>query len=95
MHYRADSGACMAFHLNLWPGIWMVHIGVLPQALGKADAAVVRILTAFAAEVGAARIIGWVKESNRATLAMARRVGFEIDGRLPLSEPVIMLGWRP
>ena len=32
---------------------------------------------AFSAEVGAERIIGWVRENNRAVLAMSRRVGFE------------------
>ncbi len=95
MHYRADSGVCGAFHQHLWPGIWMGHVGVLPEALGKADAAVLRILTAFAEDRSAERIIGWVKESNRAALAMFRRVGFETDGRLPLAEPVILLGWRP
>ena len=36
-----------------------------------------------------------LKESNRAVLAMSRRVGFEVDGRLPLAEPVTLLGWRP
>ena len=51
------------------------------------------ILQAFSAEVGAERIIGWVREDNRAVL-MSRRVGFEIDNGCPRG-PVALLGWRP
>lgn len=93
--YRASGGVCGAFHPAFWPGVWMGHIGVLPQAWGQVDEAAARIVADFAAEQNAARIVGWVKESNRAMLAMCRRIGFEIDGRLPLDEPVAMLGWRP
>lgn len=95
MQFRACDGVCGAFHQHLWPRVWMVHVGMLKEAKGRGDEAAMAILRAFSVEVGAERIIGWVKESNRAVLAMSRRVGFEIDGRLPLAEPVIMLGWRP
>jgi RimJ/RimL family protein N-acetyltransferase len=53
------------------------------------------ILQAFALESGAERIVGWIEERNRAALAMCRRIGFEVDGRLPLAEPALMIGWRP
>lgn len=95
MQFRAFGGVCGAFHQHLWPGVWMVHVGMLKDSKGRGDEAAKVILQYFAAEAGAERIIGWVKESNRAVLAMSRRVGFEIDGRLPLAEPVIMLGWGP
>jgi RimJ/RimL family protein N-acetyltransferase len=66
---------------------------MLKDARGRGDEAAKAILRSFSAEVGAERIIGWVREDNRAVLAMSRRVGFEVDGRLPLAEPVLMLGW--
>ena len=72
----------------------MGHLGVLKAALGRSDEALKAILQAYALETGAERIIGWVDERNRAALAMCRRVGFEIDGRLPLAEPAIMIGWK-
>jgi hypothetical protein len=94
MDYRAVDGLCGAFHAHLWPGVWMGHLGALP-GVRRVDRAALAILRAYAAEVGAKRIIGWVKESNRPMLALCRRIGFEIDGKLPLAEPVHMVGWRP
>lgn len=93
MEYRACDGVCGAFHLHLWPGVWMGHLGVKRDAFGKSDDAARAILQAFAMEKNASRIIGWVSESNRPTLAFCKRIGFETDGRLLLSEPVTMLGW--
>lgn len=94
MQYRACDGLCGAFHQHLWPGVWMGHMGALPGVY-RVDAAMRAILQAFALESGAERIIGWINEKNRPALALCRRVGFEIDGRLPLAEPVRMVGWRP
>lgn len=94
MKFRACDGVCIAFHEHLWPGVWMGHLGVKRDAFGRSDEALRAILSAFALETGADRIVGWIKESNRAALAMCRRVGFEMDGRLPTAEPAIMVGWR-
>ncbi len=94
MTYRACDGFCGAFHMHLWPGVWMGHMGALP-GVRRVDAAAKAILQAFALESGAERIIGWINEKNRPALALCRRLGFEIDGRLPLAEPVCMVGWRP
>ncbi len=93
MDYRACDGFCGAFHLQ-WPGVWMGHMGALP-GVRRVDAAASAILRAYALAKGAERIIGWIKESNRPALALCRRLGFEIDGILPLAEPVVMVGWRP
>lgn len=73
----------------------MGHLGVKKDALGRSDEAMRAILQAFALESGAERIVGWIEERNRAALAMCRRIGFEVDGRLPLAEPALMIGWRP
>jgi hypothetical protein len=94
MQFRAMGGVCWAFHQHLWPGVWMGHIGALPGVY-RVDDAALTILRAFADKERAARIIGWVKEKNRPVLALGRRIGFEIDGRMPLAEPVVLLGWRP
>lgn len=94
MTFRATDGVCGAFHMHLWPGVWMGHLGALPGTY-RVDDAVRAILAGFADEFKPSRIIGWVAESNRPMIALARRVGFEIDGRLPLARPVVMLGWRP
>jgi hypothetical protein len=93
MDYRACDGFCMAFQWR-WPGVWEGHLGALP-GVTRVDAAMLAILQAYALEKGAERIIGWVKESNRPLFALCRRVGGTIDGRLPLAEPVVMMGWRP
>jgi RimJ/RimL family protein N-acetyltransferase len=93
--YRAMDGVCGAFHECGMVDIWMVHFAVLPEAWGKCVPACKAIVEAFAREVGAKRLIGWTPEHNRAALSLVRRVGFEIDGRLPLDEPFIMSGWSP
>ena len=95
IEYRAENGVCLAFHASFWPTVWMVHIGVMPSVWGKVDAPCKRILTAFQAEKQAERIIAWIPSSNRAALALARRLGFENDGALPLpGEGITMIGWR-
>jgi len=93
--YRAQDGVCGVFHPSVIPGVWIGHILVKPEAWGNATNPARLILTDFAAETQALRIVGWVPECNRAMLALCRRLGFETDGRLPLPEPVVMVGWRP
>lgn len=95
LEYWAEDGVCGVFHAALWPGVWMAHYGVMPESWGRTIAPARRILAAFWEAKQPQRIIGWTKESNRAALSFARRLGFEIDGRLDLpSGPVIMQGWR-
>jgi len=93
MDYRACDGFCMAFHWR-WPGVYETHMGALP-GVRRVDQAMKAILQSYALEKGAERIVGWIKESNRPALALCRRVGCEVDGRLPLVDPVVMIGWKP
>lgn len=92
--YWADEGVCGAFHKAPWQGVWMAHYGVKPEQWGRTTEPARRILRAFWAHHQPERIVGWTLESNRAALAFARRIGFEIDGRMDLVEPVVMQGWR-
>ena len=94
--YRACGPVCGAFHAAPWPGVWMAHYGVKPEAWGQARDPARAILRAFWDEMQPARIVGWTKESNRAAIAFARRIGFTVDGRLDLQGgAVIMQGWTP
>jgi hypothetical protein len=89
--YYAQDGVCMAFHLGPWPGLLIGHIGTKRPGV---DAAALAILRHVWAEEQPDRIAGWIKESNRAARAMCLRLGMELDGRLPLAEPVLVFGWR-
>ena len=94
--YWADSGVCGVFHPGNWPGVWMAHYGVKPEAWGKTKAPALRILRAFWGAEKPELIIGWTKESNRAALAFARRLGFQVHGEMDLpSGKVIEQSWRP
>lgn len=93
--YYAESGVCAVFHPHLWPGVWAIHIGVTPAAWGYVDAPLQSVIAEFCHDKQPERVVGWVKESNRAVIALAKRVGFEIDGRLPLAGPVVMIGRSP
>lgn len=95
IEYRIYGGVCAALHAAQWPGVWMAHVGVLPAAWGRAVGPARTILEWIWETKEPERIIGWTKESNRAALAFAKRLGFETDGRMDLpSGPVILQGWR-
>ena len=89
--YWADGDVCLAFHQAHWPGVWMVHIAVRPQAWGSTQMPVQRLLRAFWHAKQPLRIVAWVQDSNRSTLALARRCGFADDGAFA---GVRMIGWR-
>lgn len=94
VEYWADGGICGAFHLALWPGVWMAHYGVKPDHWGRLDAPAKRVLTEFWQARQPQRIIGWTLASNRHALAFAKRIGFTIDGTMPLQgDALIMQGW--
>jgi hypothetical protein len=93
--YAAKGGVCVCFHDAHWPGVAMVHHAVKPEVWGKADAPALEILHWFCGLYKPETIIGWTKESNRAALAFARRLGFEEYGRLELpSGAVIKQRWK-
>jgi RimJ/RimL family protein N-acetyltransferase len=94
IEYRAEDGVCLAFHGSMWPDVWSVHIGTTPDMWGRLDAIVMRLLRGFFAEMKALRIVAWVPRANCAVHALARRVGFVIDGVLPLADnEITMIGW--
>lgn len=91
MEYRAEGNVCLAFHPALWPDVWMTHIGVKPRGWGQLTDTTARLLDAFWLEQQPHRIVAWIKDSNRAAIALARRCGFETDGAFP---GVLMMGWQ-
>lgn len=91
--YHAAGPVCGAFHW-IWPGVLMGHLGVKAAGWG-ATLEPARAVLAEAWETYAPdRIVGWVKESNRSTCRWTERLGFTVDGRLPLPEPYVLYGWR-
>lgn len=94
--YWAQEGVCGIFHLAPWPDVWMAHYAVLPEAWGKTTTPAKSILNAFWQHHQPQAIVGWTKQSNRAALSFARRVGFVEHGRLEMpSGTVIQQNWRP
>lgn len=92
--YWADGPVCGAFHRTFWPDVFMAHYGVKPEGWGRATIPARRILRRFWGVHGPQRIIGWTDSRNRAALAFARRLGFEIDGEMPMKNgAVVMQGW--
>lgn len=94
VEYYADGPLCGMFHASHWPGVWQFHIGAKPEGWGHLVAPARRILRTFWDEQNPVRVTAWIEERNRLTLALARRVGFRIDGKLPLpGGAIIMNGW--
>lgn len=93
MFYRAMGGVCLAFHPDHHPGVWMVHVGALREALGRTTEPARALLEAFWAEQQPAHVIGWIETRNRAACALARRVGMRREGQMACG--VEMFGWRP
>lgn len=94
--YWADGGVCAVFHQAHWPGVWMAHYGVKPEAWGRTTSPAKAILTAFWQAQQPSLIIGWTNHDNRAALSFAKRIGFIETGRMVLdNETVIQQSWRP
>jgi len=91
--YHARSGVCLVFNWTHWPGVLMAHIGVMPSAWGRVtDAAKLLLIEAWR-EYQPTRIVAWCLESNRAVVALIKRLGFSRDGGIPLVSPVACYGW--
>jgi hypothetical protein len=95
LDYYAHDGVCGAFHNALWPGVLMMHIGVMPQMWGRLDNAILDVVSMAISGRDVSRVIAWVLDENKAVLSLARRIGWTIDGRLALPEPVTMIGFNP
>ena len=91
--YYADGGLCLAAHPLGWPGVVMIHLGAKPEAWGHLDGPARRLLSEIAEDQRAGRIVAWIPDAYRAAQAMATRAGMQIDGRLPLLDPVTCFGW--
>ena len=92
--YWADGPICGVFHPAAWPGVWMAHYGAKPEGRGRFVDHARRILCAFWEAHDPARVIGWTHSNNRAALAFAKRIGFQVDGRFPVQDgEIIMTGW--
>jgi len=89
--YYADSGVCLIAHNALWPGVLMVHLGVVPSAWGRTEKPINRLLREIWREHEPDRLIAWVAESNRAVVSLLTRLGWQRDGGFP---GVLMYGWR-
>jgi hypothetical protein len=94
VEYYAQGPICAMFHPSFWPGVWMAHYAVKPEGWGGLIAPARALLREFWRAESPKRIIGWTPESNRAALAFSRRLGFVVDGRMPLrGATIIMQGW--
>ena len=92
--YWADGDVCLMTHPWLWPGVLGVHLGVLPSAWGGTVEPVRRLLNEVWQAKQPERLVAHVDEKNRLTVALARKVGMEIDGITPLrSGAVLLFGW--
>ena len=95
-HYFASDLICGVFHLVSDPGIFMSHYGAIPEGWGSLASPAVSILYEAWSELDAQRFIGWTEMNNKAALAFAKRLGFVIDGGMPLKDKVmVMQGWTP
>lgn len=93
--YYAQDGVCIMLHPMPANRVFMAHIGVEPRAWGHVTAPCKALLAEAMADLGADRILMWFPENNRAVAALCRRIGAELDGRLPLASPFLMYGWGP
>lgn len=91
--YWADGPVCGAFRDFCWPRVLDVHCGVKPEAWGKTVPHARAILEAVWAFYAPDLIVAQSLESNRAVLAMNRRLGFEVIGTMPTPERVVIQGW--
>ena len=91
--YYAQDGVCIMLHPMPGVGVFMAHIGVEPRAWGHVTQPCKALLAEAMADLGAERFVTWIDENNRAVVALCRRIGAELDGRLPLASPILMYGW--
>lgn len=89
--YWALDGVCGVFHPDHWPGVWMGHYGVKPEAWGQAVHPAKRILRAFCEAERPDLIIGWTAAENRAANAFVRRLGFRETGRMTTRNGVVVM----
>lgn len=92
--YWADGPVCAVFRDFSWPRVLDVHVGVKPEAWGRTVPHCRAILAAVWAHYSPDLIVALSKEDNRAVLAMNRRLGFTVIGKLPSPAGVVIQSWR-
>lgn len=85
MVYWADGPVCGAFRDFCWPRVLDAHVGVKPEGWGRTVPHARSILTAVWDFYRPDLIVALTDETNRATLAFNRRLGFEVFGTMPLA----------
>lgn len=95
VEYWADGPVCGIFRDFCWPRVLDVHCGVKPEAWGKTVPHARAILEAVWAFHSPDLIVAQSLESNRAVLAMNRRLGFDVIGTMPTPQRVVIQSWRP
>lgn len=86
------EGAVAMFH-PIFDGIWMGHHAIHPSMWGRAVEPMMNIIDHFRSEYRPERIVGWTPEENRLAVHFASKLGFEVDGRMPLpTGALLMLG---
>lgn len=86
------DGAVGMFH-TIFDGVWMGHHAIHPNMWGRAVEPMMNIIDHFRCEYRPARIIGWTPEDNRLAVNFAKKLGFSVDGVMPLpTGNLLMLG---
>lgn len=91
--YWADGPVCAIFRDFAWPFVLDVHCGVKPEAWGRTVPHCRAILRAAWNHYTPDLIVAQSLESNRAVLAMNRRLGFRVIGTMPTPDPVVIQSW--
>lgn len=84
-------GLCHPFQ---WPDVWSVHCIVNPEEWGRIVDPAKAMLHVAWKEHKPEAFVALTQETNRATLAFNRRLGFVQHGKLPLSTGVVFQSWR-
>ena len=88
------NGLCVGMFHEIYNGIWMAHQACHPDVWGKSVEPMMKILDTFDQMHVPQRVVGWTPENNRMALSFAKKIGFKVDGLMPLpSGNLVIMGW--